>query len=146
MNPSFSASTEAIAEAEASLGVRLPDGLKQVWAISNGLDYPQDWRVYPVFDKSMPKKCWGHIVEENKRSSYDYIQDDLLKVARDSYGNHLVLKVAHNVAGDTIYIWNHETTALRKSPITFEKIQTKAQKRIGGIMKKISRNMKKRKS
>lgn len=143
MKPTFNASQQAIDEAEKALGIRLPDGLKAVWVVCNGLDYPQDWRIYPVFDKAMAKKCWGHIVEENRRSSYDYIQDDLLKIAGDSYGNHLVLKVADGVAGEDIYSWNHETTAIRKSAITFAKIQAKAQRRVDGIMKKIARNMKK---
>ncbi len=144
MKPTLNASQEAIDEAEKALGIQFPEGLKCIWLISNGLDYPQDWRIYPVFDKSMPKKCWGHIAEENRRSSYDYIQEDLLKIGGDSYGNHLVLKVTGGVAGEDIYAWNHETTKLRKSPITFVKIQAKAQKRVDSIMKKIARSMKKK--
>ena len=144
MTPSLNASHEAIKEAEKALSIRLPEGLKAIWLVCNGLDYPHDWRIYPVFDRSMAKKCWGHMVEENRRSAYDYIQKDLIKIAGDSYGNHLVLKVTDGVAGEDIYVWNHETTALRKSPITFAKIQAKAEQRIEGIKKKIARRMKKR--
>jgi hypothetical protein len=46
-------------EAEKQLGIRLPDDLKAVWRISNDLEYPQDWRVYPVFDPANPRKSWG---------------------------------------------------------------------------------------
>ena len=144
MKPSLNASQAAIDEAEKALGIILPEELKQVWSISNGLEYPQDWRIYPVFDKSMPKKSWGHIVEENKRSSYDYIQPDLLKIAGDSYGNHLVIKVNDGAAGKDIFFWNHETTNLKKSPITLLKIQARAKKRVADIEKKIARSMKKR--
>lgn len=144
MTPQLDASQQAIDAAEKALGIRLPDGLKAIWLVCNGLDYPQDWRIYPVFDKAMPKKCWGHIVEENKRTSSDYIQEDLLKIAGDSYGNRLVLMVVDGVAGEDIYSWNHETTGLRRSPITFAKIQAKARQRVDGVMRKIARSEKKR--
>jgi len=144
MKPSLNASQEAIDDAEKALGVRLPEDLKRIWLVCNGLEYPQDWRIYPVFDKRMPKKCWGHIAEENRRSSFDYIQEDLLKIAGDSYGNHLVLKVTAGVAGEDIYSWNHETTGLRKSAITFAKIQAKTERRVEDIKKRIARSMKKR--
>jgi len=84
ITPSLNASQEAIDQAEQTLGIRLPKALKEVWRVCNGLDYPQDWRIYPVFDKAMAKKSWGHIAEENRRSSYDYIQEGLLKIAGDS--------------------------------------------------------------
>jgi hypothetical protein len=144
ISPSLNASQEAINEAEKILDIRLPEELKHVWLICNGFDYPPDWRIFPVFDKSMPKKCWGNIVEENKKSSYDYIQEDLLKIASDSYGNNLVLRVSNGIAGDSLYTWDHETTKLRKSSITFTKLQTKARKRVENIQMKIARNLKKR--
>jgi hypothetical protein len=52
----LSAPDAAISEAESQLGVLLPNGLKEVWRISNGLHSAQDWRVYPVFDRGKPKK------------------------------------------------------------------------------------------
>ncbi|MBN2384559.1 SMI1/KNR4 family protein [bacterium] len=144
MKPSLNASAEAIIEAERALGVTLPEELKQVWAMSNGLDYPQDWRIYPVFDKSMPRKSWGHIVEENKRSAHDYMQADLLKIASDSYGNHLVLKMSEGIAGKDIFFWDHETANLQKSSITLLNIQAGAKKRVEDIEKKMARGMKKK--
>ena len=144
MKLSLSASQEAIDEAEKALGIIFPDDLKRIWLICNGLEYPQDWRIYPVFDRSKAKKCWGHIAEENRRCSYDHIQKDLLKIASDSYGNHLTLRVIDGVAGEDIFTWNHETTRLRKSPITFAKIKARAERRIEAIEKKIARSMKRK--
>jgi len=145
MKISISASEEAIIEAEKQLGIHLPDALKAIWRASNGLEYPQDWRIYPVFDPDKPKKSWGHLVEENKRHSYDYIQEGLLKIASDSYGNHLILRVEGGIAHPMIYKWDHETTKLKKSAITLEKIHARALKRRDKILKKIEISMKKRK-
>jgi cell wall assembly regulator SMI1 len=133
-----------IAQAEEQLGILLPEGLKRIWCISNGLEYPQDWRIYPVFNPKNTRKSWGHIVEENTRRQDEYIQENLLKIAGDSYGNHLVLVVQDGKAGEQIYHWNHETSKLRKSPITFEKILAKAKRRYEKIEKQIQRNMRKK--
>lgn len=141
----IAAPNQCIAQAEEQLGILLPEGLKAIWRLSNGLDYPQDWRIYPVFNPQNTRKSWGHIVEENTRRSYDYIQENLVKIAGDSYGNHLVLVVQDGKAGEQIYHWNHETSTLRKSPINFEKILVKAQRRYEKIEKQIQRSIKKKK-
>ena len=134
-----------IVQAEKHLGILFPEGLKNIWLISNGLEYPQDWRIYPVFDPRNPRKSWGHIVEENTRQQYEDMQENFLKIAGDSYGNHLVLVVQDGQAGEHIYHWNHETAKIRKSPITFEKILVKAKKRHEKIEKQIRKNMRKKK-
>lgn len=144
MEVNISASDDAITEAENQLGVCLPNALKDVWRASNGLEYPQDWRVYPVFDRERPKKSWGNIVEENRRQPHDYIQEGLLKIASDSYGNHLVLRLKRGVAHPTVYRWDHETAKLKKSTITLEKIVDRALKRRTSILKKIERSKRRR--
>jgi hypothetical protein len=114
--------------------------LKDVWRVSNGLRYARDWRVYPVFDRGKPKKSWGHIVEENSKTTYDYFPEGLLRIASDSYGNYLVLKVEGGIARPTVYRWDHETANLKKSPVTLGKLLEVARKRRSSILKKIERS------
>ena len=146
MDFKIGATSESIMEAEKDLNLILPITLKEIWLQSNGLDYPNDWRIFPVFDKQNSRKSWGHIVEENKRSVNDYIPEELLKIASDSFGNKLVLKKEGNSISNEIFLWDHETNKIKKSMITLEKILTKAKKRKEKILKQIEKNLKKKKN
>ena len=95
--------------AERQLNVAFPRTLKDIWLVSNGLELPDNWRLYPVFDSSNPRKTANHIVYENTKARWDYMSDDLVSIAQDDYGNHLALKKDRGVLLPEILIWDHET-------------------------------------
>jgi hypothetical protein len=139
-----SAPIEAIEEEQNAIGVVFPESMVELLKIMNGFEYISDWSIYSVLNPKNPKAKYGYFRSENKRSSYDYIDPSLLKIASDGYGNHLVLKSKEGIAEDIIYRWDHETNALKRSAITFEKLAAFASKKIEKVKKAMSRSMNKR--
>jgi hypothetical protein len=144
MNP-LGASEEVIAAAESQMGVQFPQGLKAVWRVSNGLELPGGWRMYPVFDPSEPRKTCSHIGYENTRGRWSYMDQSLVSLAHGVTGNQLVLVREGNVLSDTILLWDHETNRTRKWGRGFEYLLQKAQARITKIERQINRSLKAKK-
>lgn len=140
------ASVELISTAEQEMGLSFPGGLKQVWAISNGLELPGGWQLFPVFDPANARKTSNHIFYENTRARWDYMAEDLITIANGDTGNCLVLKCEDNRLGDEIYHWNHETNRTKKWGKSWDYILSKAESRIARIKAQIARSNKQRKN
>jgi hypothetical protein len=138
------AKDQAIANAATALGIVFPEGLVEVWKVSNGFDLPGSWRLYPVYDSSNPKKSWGHIVYENTQAGWPYMADDLIAIASNDIGNKLVLRRTGSDLESTIYLWNHETNKISKWRNDFAYILAKAESRVASIVVKIERAQRKR--
>ena len=134
---------EEIAEAEKLLQTKFPDQLKKIWQVSNGLELPGEWRLFPIFDKKNPKKSWGHIVEENTNGRWEYCPKDLIAIASDGSGDNLVLRTENGNVLETIYRWDHETNKISPSKQKLSDILALAKKRVEKIKKQIEKNVKK---
>ena len=137
-------SEESIAVAENQMGVQFPEGLKAVWQVSNGLELPGGWQLYPVFDPSEPRKTCNHIGYENTKGRWSYMDQSLVSIAHGVTGNQLVLLREGNALSDTIFLWDHETNKTRRWGRGFEYLLQKAQARTAKIEKKINRSLSER--
>jgi wobble nucleotide-excising tRNase len=125
--------------AESQLKVAFPDTLKDIWLVSNGLELPDDWRLYPVFDSSNPRKTANHIVYENTKARWDYMSNDLVSIAEDGSGNHLVLKKHGGVLLPEIHIWDHETNEVERWSQSLDDILILSKKRVEDIEMQVER-------
>jgi hypothetical protein len=128
---------ENIAKAEAKLKTKFPDGLKQIWQISNGLELVGGWRFFPVFDPKEPRKTCNDIVYENTKARWSYMDENLIAIAGGDTGNQLVLKKTENKLDSVVYLWNHETNKIKKWGKDLSYILSKAKNRIGKIERQI---------
>ncbi len=87
----LSVDEELIFKAEEELGVEFPDILKQIWKISNGLEFSGGWRLFPIFDPKDPRKTCNHIVYENTKARWDHMASNLISIVSSDTGNYLVL-------------------------------------------------------
>ena len=140
------AGDEIIQAAEKDMGLCFPEGLKMVWRLSNGLELPGGWRLFPVFDPKEPQKTCNHVGYENTKGRWPYMDESLLSIAADDSGNQLVLKRDGTVCLDTIFHWNHETNRIRKWGKGFDYLLAKAQGRVTKIEKQIVKSLGKRRS
>ena len=131
---------EAVLLAEKELGVVFPERLKEVWLISNGLELFGQWRLYPVFDRSDPRKTANHIVYENTKARWEYMPADYISIADNGTGNQLVLKKDDGALGPTIYFWDHETNKVRKWTKSFDDVFAEAKRRLEKINAQVSRH------
>ena len=107
--------TEAmIAAAEAELGIRFPDELREAWKIYNCNELSGGWRVFPILDPANPRKTCGSITYENTRGVWgrQVMSEGLVSIADNGTGNQLVLKRASGQAGDQVFRWHHATGKL----------------------------------
>lgn len=109
--PALGATEEMIASAEAALGIRLPDALRQAWKLYNCNETSSGWRIFPVFDPANPRKTCGSISYENLKGVWGRLvmKEGLVSIADNGTGNQLVLKVVSGQAGDQVFHWHHET-------------------------------------
>ena len=142
---SLGATEGMIEAAEVQLGCRFPADLKAVWLVSNGLELPNGWKLYSVFNPQEPRKTYENVVEENTKYRWSYMDISLLSIGANDTGNHLVLKREGGTVGEEIYLWNHETNKIRRWGKGFEYLLSKAQARIAKIERAIQSSMKRRK-
>ena len=141
----LSASDQVIADAEKQMSLCFPEGLKAVWRISNGLELPGGWMLYPVFDPAEPRRTCSHIAYENTTGRWEYMDDSLVSIAGGDTGNQLVLERQDGGLSDVILHWNHETNKTKKWSKGFDYLVQKAEARIDNIQKQIERSTKKSK-
>ena len=125
--------------AERQLEITFPDTLKDIWLVSNGLELPDDWRLYPVFDSANPRKTANHIVYENTKARWDYMSPELISIAEDGSGNHLVLKKEDTILQPEIYVWDHETNEIERWPESLDDILMLAKRRVENIGTQVAR-------
>ena len=139
-------SNDLILEAEHQIGVCFPESLKNVWRISNGLELPGGWQLYPIFDKNSPRKTCNHICYENTKGRWPSMEQSLISIANNGTGNQLVLKKTVTALEDTIYVWNHETGEIKEWSKDFEYLRAIAEARLAKINKVMSRASKNKNS
>lgn len=110
------ATAALIDEAERELCVVFPVELRAVWLTHNGIELPGGWRFFPVFDPGNPRKTAGSVTYENLRGAWGmHLRSlDLVALASNGTGNHLVMRVVDGVAIRDILHWNHETEKLTR--------------------------------
>lgn len=108
------ATEEGIAEAEAMLGFRFPEDLREAWKQYNCIELRSGWRVFPIFDPANPRKTCTSISFENLKGAWgqEVMEEGLVTIADNGTGNQLVLKVNARKAGDQVFHWHHETHRL----------------------------------
>jgi len=108
------------------------------------LNYQGVGFFYSVFDNSNPRKTSNHIVYENTKARWDYMDENLISIASGDTGNQLVLqKTNSGLLNSDVYIWNHETNKIKKWSKSLDFIKEKAHKRIENIKSQIQRAAKK---
>jgi hypothetical protein len=138
------APVEAVEKAAGELDVVFPTGLVEVWKVSNGLELPDEWRIYPVFDVKEPRKSAGHIVYENAHGRSEAMDAGLVIIAGDGSGDSLVLRKAGKVLEPDIYVWDHETRKVRAWGRDWEFVLKKAKERVAEIEKQMAQAAKRR--
>jgi dipeptidyl aminopeptidase/acylaminoacyl peptidase len=136
------ATEDIIVAAEVKMGVSFPEGLKKVWRISNGLELPGGWQLFPVYDPNEPRKTCNDIKYENTKGRWPYMEESFVSIAGGDTGNQLVLKRTGDTMEDTIYLWNHETNKTKKWGKDFDYLLKKAIARVTNIEKQIQRGIK----
>ena len=101
-------SIESVKNAEVKLGVTFPEELVQIWIISNGLELPEGWQLFPVFDLTNPRKTSNDIVYENTKGRWPTMDNNLISIAAGDTGNQLVLQRVDNIINNTVLLWDHE--------------------------------------
>lgn len=136
---------EAIIAAEQELGVIFPETLKAVWQVSNGLELPGGWIMYPIFDPANPRRTCNSIVYENAQDKgrWSYIADDLIAIADNIWGNKLVLRSEAGRLSTEILVWNHERNSTKKWGKTLEYILAKAEARVAAVKEARARSIRK---
>lgn len=125
--------------------MRFPEGLKAVWQVSNGLELPGGWVLFPVFDPNQPRKTCSHIGYENTKGRWPTMSNDLISIASGMTGNQLVLRRNGDLLEGPILCWDHETSRTRKWPRDFEYLLSKAKARATKIGKQIAKSFKRSK-
>ena len=112
--PALGVTEELIAAAEAELGIRFPEALRETWKIYNRNEMGSGWRVFPIFDAANPRKTCGSIAYENLKGVWGQrvMSQSLVSIADNDTGNQLVLKVNSGLAGDIVFHWHHATEKL----------------------------------
>jgi len=112
--PSLGVTEEMIACAEAELGFRFPEELRDAWKIYNCNEMSGGWRIFPIFDPANPRKTCGSVTYENIKGVWgqEVMSESLVSIADNGTGNQLVLKVAAGQAGAEVFHWHHHTRKL----------------------------------
>jgi hypothetical protein len=102
-----------IASAEAELGIRFPDTLREAWKTYNCSEI-SGWRFFPIFDPGNPRKTCCSITYENLKGVWgrNVMAQGLVSLAGNGTGNQLVLKVVSGMAEETVFRWHHATHEL----------------------------------
>ncbi len=113
-----------IVEAEAALGVRLPDAYRTKLQRENGGDLstqPDVWMLYPVFDKSERKRlkrtCNHVVLETQNARGWRGFPPHAVAIGDNGSGDVLVLlpldeRPTH--LGPSLFWWDHETGRLNR--------------------------------
>jgi len=131
------ATDELIHQAEAELGVALPEELKTIWRTQNCNELSGGWRFYPIFDPSNPRKTAGSITYENLRGAWGkHIRLlGLIALASNGTGNHLVARVIDGHVEPRIFHWHHETERLTNWKPGISAVMRSAQDSVDALAK-----------
>jgi hypothetical protein len=99
--------------AEEKLGLIFPEQYKELFKLVNNAEIGE-WILYPIKTQINPKKTWDDVVRQNKEVRDGRMSEDLIAIGDDGSGDILCFKKMNGKMGDTIYLWNHETTVLEE--------------------------------
>jgi hypothetical protein len=99
--------------AEEKLGLIFPEQYKELFKLVNNAEIGE-WILYPIKTQINPKKTWDDVVRQNKEVRDERMSEDLIAIGDDGTGDILCFKKMNGKMGDTIYLWNHETTELEE--------------------------------
>jgi cell wall assembly regulator SMI1 len=99
--------------AEEKLGLIFPEQYKELFKLVNNAEIGE-WILYPIKTQINPKKTWDDVVRQNKEVRDERMSKDLIAIGDDGSGDILCFKKMNRKMGDTIYLWNHETTELEE--------------------------------
>src|SRR4051812_24638683 len=99
--------------AEEKLGLIFPDQYKELFKLVNNAEIGE-WILYPIKTQINPKKTWDDVVRQNKEVRDERMSENLIAIGDDGSGDILCFKKMNGKMGDTIYLWNHETTELEE--------------------------------
>jgi SMI1 / KNR4 family (SUKH-1) len=119
----FPVSEPFVARAEQDVGRMLPEGLRNRLMQDNGgmiAVAGGEWSLHPVWDDSDRRRIArtaNHVVRETAQAWHRHgFPPDAVSVAKDGYGNHLVLLPG----SDEIWFWDHETGLLRTIAVDWD--------------------------
>lgn len=112
--PALGVTEEMILSAEAELGVRFPEELRDTWKTCNCNEMNGGWRIFPIFDPANPGKTCGSVNRENLKGAWgqEVMSQGLVAIGDNGTGNQLVLKVVAGRAGADVFHWHHATHKL----------------------------------
>ncbi|KFN46857.1 SMI1/KNR4 family protein [Arenimonas metalli] len=119
-----------IDQAEAELGLGLPEQFKAIWRTHNCNELAGGWRFYPIFDPLDPRKTACSITHENLRGAWggQVRSLGLLALASNGTGNHLVARIVDGCVEPVILHWHHETGKCTHWKPGVDAVQRAAQK------------------
>ncbi|SMQ77503.1 Cell wall assembly regulator SMI1 [Bacillus sp. OV166] len=99
--------------AEEKLGLIFPEQYKELFKLVNNAEIGE-WILYSIKTQINPKKTWDDVVRQNKELRDERMSEDLIAIGDDGSGDILCFKKMNGKMGDTIYLWNHESTELEE--------------------------------
>ena len=113
---------ELIAEAEAKLGRRLPEGFRERTKQANGgtaVKIGGKWfELYPVWDPTNRKtvrRSFNNVVRETEslyRALGEFLPEGGVVLGSNAYGDPLIL-----LPDESLVIWGHRTGKTRPAPV-----------------------------
>ena len=105
-----------IIKAEEELGASLPDEYRRMMMQQNGGRFvvlDDDWTFHPIFDtydKKRLKRSANHILRETEaRRGYSSLPEGAVEVAKNDFGDGLLLLRQGNRFGPNLHLILHET-------------------------------------
>ncbi|TDL72119.1 SMI1/KNR4 family protein [Rhodococcus qingshengii] len=97
--------------AEEKLGAVFPEQYKKLLKLVNNAEIGE-WILFPIQTHKNAKKTWDDVVRQNMVVRDERMSDGLIAIGDDGSGDKLCFKKNNGKMGDTVYLWNHETTEL----------------------------------
>ncbi|UVC10132.1 SMI1/KNR4 family protein [Rhizobium sp. TH2] len=117
----FPVEDQYIDKAESELGAKLPESYRLKIKAENGGELPtddDDWILHPIFDTSDRKRIArtaNHVVLETRNArQWQGFPEGAMCIADNGSGDKLVLLRDGYSFGDAVFVWWHETGALKR--------------------------------
>ena len=125
----FDLQESLLAKAESALGAPLPSSYRSAMLRRNGgeLEVEGDtWVVYPIADTSDRKRISrtaNHILHETERCrAWPRFPEGALAIASNGSGDQLVFIRSGAAFSPGVFLWSHETGALREVAHDFSEL------------------------
>ena len=122
--------------------VRFPGPLRQMWLTYNGVELTRGrWRVFPVFDRSSPRKTSIDVTYQNTKGRR-LIPAGYLSIAESltGSGNRLVLEISGNVAEGPILVFEYKSGKISPWSGGFEDFVAEAERSASAVRRLSSKS------